>query len=125
MSVLQTSGVTKQLQSADDVIAELLGGPVGAGQVRTVAPAAAGLYAWWASPEVLPALKGPAHPSTPNLRLLYIGLATKLRSRLATTSVEAVARLCDAHSPGLCSKTSSTAPDGRTASSWSTTTSGG
>jgi hypothetical protein len=82
--VLHTSGVTTQLASADDVIAELLGEPVGAGDVRTLAPTAAGLYAWWASPDVFPALKGPAHPSTPDLRLLYIGLATNLRSRLTS-----------------------------------------
>jgi hypothetical protein len=67
-----------------ELLAELLAEPVGAGDVRTLAPTAAGLYAWWASPLVLPALKGPAHPSTPNLRLLYIGLATKLRSRLTS-----------------------------------------
>ena len=60
-----------QLASADDVIAELLAEPVGAGDVRTLAPAAAGLYAWWASPDVLPTLKGPTHPSSANLRLLY------------------------------------------------------
>lgn len=50
--------MTMQLASADEVIAELLGDPVGACDVRTLAPAAAGLYAWWAKPEVLPALKG-------------------------------------------------------------------
>lgn len=82
--MLHTSGVNTQLASADDVIAGLLAEPVGAREVRTLAPTAAGLYAWWASPDVLPALKGPAHPSTPDLRLLYIGLATNLRSRLTS-----------------------------------------
>lgn len=43
-----------------------------------------GLYAWWASPDVLSALAGPPNPSTPALRLLYVGIATKLRSRLAS-----------------------------------------
>ncbi len=75
---------TQQPESADAVTAELLADPVGAGDVRTLAPAASGLYAWWASGEVLPALSGSAHPSTPDLRLLYIGIATKLRSRLAS-----------------------------------------
>ena len=83
--MLHTSGVIMQLASADDVIAELLADPVGAGDVRTLAPAAAGLYAWWARPDVLPALNGPANPSSPNLRLLYIGVATNLRSRLANS----------------------------------------
>jgi hypothetical protein len=82
--VLHTSGVTTQPMSADDVIAELLAEPVGPGDVRTVAPSAAGLYAWWASPDVLPALKGPAHPSIRRLRLLYIGLARNLRRRLTS-----------------------------------------
>jgi hypothetical protein len=70
--------------STDAVTAELLAAPVGADDVRTLAPAAPGLYAWWASPDVLPTLTGPAHPSTPGLRLLYVGIATKLRSRLAS-----------------------------------------
>ncbi len=33
---------------------------------------------------MLPALSGPPHPSAPDLRLLYIGIATELRSRLAS-----------------------------------------
>lgn len=69
---------------ADAVTAELLADPIGAGNVRTLAPAVPGLYAWWASPDVLPALAGPRHPSTSGLRLLYVGIATKLRSRLAS-----------------------------------------
>jgi hypothetical protein len=70
--------------SADAVIAELLAAPVGAGDVRTLAPAVPGLYAWWASPNVLPALIGLAHPSSSGVRLLYVGIATKLRSRLTS-----------------------------------------
>ena len=53
-------------------------------EVPTRAPAVAGLYAWWASPEVLPALAGPMHPRLDDLRLLYVGIATRLRSRLAS-----------------------------------------
>lgn len=70
--------------SADAVSAELLAAPVGAGDIRTLAPSVPGLYAWWAAPDVLPALAGPVHPSRSDLRLLYIGIATKLRSRLVS-----------------------------------------
>lgn len=52
--------------------------------LTTAAPAIAGLYAWWAAPEVLPALAGPMHPRLHNLRLHYVGIATRLRSRLAS-----------------------------------------
>lgn len=68
----------------DAVIADLLAGLIGAADVRTHVPAASGLYAWWASPTVLPTLVGPPHPTIPDLRLLYVGIATKLRSRLAS-----------------------------------------
>lgn len=33
---------------------------------------------------VLPSLAGPMHPQLPDLRLLYVGIATKLRSRLVS-----------------------------------------
>jgi hypothetical protein len=68
----------------DAVVDELLAHPVRADEVRTKAPAAPGLYAWWALPVLLPKLAGSAHPTVPDLRLLYVGLATKLRSRLAS-----------------------------------------
>lgn len=74
----------RESASADAVSAELLTAPVGAGDIRTLAPSLPGLYAWWADPDVLPALAGPVHPSRSDLRLLYVGLATKLRSRLAS-----------------------------------------
>lgn len=47
-------------------------------------PAASGLYAWWAAPEVFPQLPGPAHPTEPELRLLYVGLAKNLRRRITS-----------------------------------------
>jgi len=47
-------------------------------------PAAPGLYAWWAPPEVFPQLPGPAHPTETAVRLLYIGLATNLRKRITS-----------------------------------------
>lgn len=68
----------------DTVVDELLAEPVSSSEVRTRAPSAPGLYAWWARPAILPDLVGLAHPSVPDLRLLYIGLATKLRIRLAS-----------------------------------------
>jgi hypothetical protein len=84
-AVRHAAAVTTQPVSADTVIAKLLVDPVCASDVRKLAPAAAGLYAWWGSPAVLPALTGPAHPSTPDLRLLYVGIASrKLRSRLSS-----------------------------------------
>jgi hypothetical protein len=82
--VSHAEDVPTEPASADAVSAELLTAPVGAGDVRTLVPTVPGLYAWWASPDVLPALIGPAHPSTAGLRLLYVGIATKLRSRLAS-----------------------------------------
>ncbi|WP_345353384.1 GIY-YIG nuclease family protein [Rhodococcus olei] len=46
-------------------------------------PAASGLYAWWAAPDVFAHLPGPAHPTEPGVRLLYVGLAKNLRRTLA------------------------------------------
>jgi hypothetical protein len=66
------------------VVDELLAPPLRTEEVRTQAPSAPGLYAWWAPPAILPELVGPAHSPVPDLRLLYVGLATKLRSRLAS-----------------------------------------
>jgi len=83
-AVHQTAAVTTSAAKPDVVIADLLADPISAADVRTRLPAAAGLYAWWANPAVLSALPGPEHPSVPALRLLYIGIATKLRSRLAS-----------------------------------------
>lgn len=76
--------MTAPSPAADAVIAELLADPISAADIRIRAPATSGIYAWWASPTVLPALTGAPHPSTLDLRLLYVGLATKLRSRLAS-----------------------------------------
>ncbi|MFE5708026.1 GIY-YIG nuclease family protein [Rhodococcus koreensis] len=47
-------------------------------------PAASGLYAWWAAPDLFPHLPGPAHPTDPSVRLLYVGLATNLRRRIGS-----------------------------------------
>lgn len=66
------------------IIDALLANPVHTSEVRKLVPAAPGLYAWWAAPTTLPELDGPAHPTVPDTRLLYVGLATKLRSRIAS-----------------------------------------
>ena len=76
--------MTTPSPGANAVIADLLRDPIGAGDVRTRVPATPGLYAWWASSAILPALSGPPHPSILDLRLLYVGIATRLRSRLAS-----------------------------------------
>lgn len=76
--------MTSARSALDGVVADLLAKPVRTSEVSTQAPAASGLYAWWAPPQVLPELVGPAHPTLSDLRLLYVGLATKLRSRLAS-----------------------------------------
>jgi hypothetical protein len=68
----------------DAVIARLVAEPIPSTEVSTRAPAAAGLYAWWASPTVLPELVGPMHPRLRDLRLLYVGVATRLRRRLGS-----------------------------------------
>jgi hypothetical protein len=82
--VVQTADMTSTRPALDAVVGELLANPVRTSDVSTQVPPASGLYAWWASPLVLPELIGPAHPTQSDLRLLYIGLATKLRSRLAS-----------------------------------------
>lgn len=66
------------------VIDALVDNPVRTEEVRALAPSAPGLYAWWAPAAILPALPGLPHPTVPGLRLLYVGLATKLRARLAS-----------------------------------------
>jgi GIY-YIG catalytic domain-containing protein len=74
--------VTRSGNGADAVIAALSGPPVAPTGLAAQVPRAPGLYAWWAHPAVLPAMTGPAHPADDGLRLLYVGLATALRSRL-------------------------------------------
>ncbi len=49
-----------------------------------VLPRTSGLYAWWASPSVLPSFPGPVNSADPGRRLLYLGKATRLRSRITS-----------------------------------------
>jgi hypothetical protein len=70
------------------VAKELCSPPVTAGDAGALLPREPGLYAWWASPDLLPGVSGPAHLSIDGLELLYIGLAQNLRTEWrATTSV--------------------------------------
>ncbi|MDX3749563.1 GIY-YIG nuclease family protein [Streptomyces sp. AK08-02] len=54
----------------------------------TTLPKTAGLYAWWAPPNTLPALPGPANTAEPERRLLYLGKATRLRSRIGSNHLK-------------------------------------
>jgi len=76
--------MSSEPRALDSVVERLVATPVGPATVRARAPAAPGLYAWWAPPAVLPDLAGTSHPAVPDLRLLYVGLATRLRSRLGS-----------------------------------------
>lgn len=62
---------------------QLLGEPIRFPQVVDSLPQAPGLYAWWAEPSILPDLPGLANEHDRTLRLLYVGLATNLRRRIA------------------------------------------
>ena len=120
-----TAAVTTQPAAAAAVIADLFDKPIGAGDVRTLAPMRPGLYAWWASPDVLPALVGAPSPSTPALRLLYVGIATRLRRRLVSDHLGLIGSSTLRRTlAGLLLDDEQSAPGGPTASSWSTTTSG-
>lgn len=74
--------MTEPVGGADAVLADLMRPPIVPSGIAAQAPREPGIYAWWAPPAVLPAMPGPAHPDAPGLRLLYVGLATTLRSRL-------------------------------------------
>ncbi|MCQ9179254.1 GIY-YIG nuclease family protein [Streptomyces sp. IBSBF 2953] len=47
-------------------------------------PTTAGLYAWWAPADVLASFHGPANSGDAHLRLLYLGKAKRLRSRIVS-----------------------------------------
>lgn len=74
--------MTQAADGADAVTADLMKPPILPSEIAARVPREPGLYAWWAPPTILPDMPGPAHPGDPGLRLLYIGLATALRSRL-------------------------------------------
>ncbi|MER8010335.1 GIY-YIG nuclease family protein [Streptomyces sp. NPDC094149] len=61
---------------------DLLSAPHVLGSALTVLPRTAGLYAWWAPPEVLALFSGPPNRADPSQRLLYVGKAKRLRTRI-------------------------------------------
>ncbi|MFI1563822.1 GIY-YIG nuclease family protein [Streptomyces sp. NPDC020490] len=65
-------------------ITALFTSPLSLCEAAAALPRTAGLYAWWAAPSVLPSFPGPANLADPNRRLLYLGKATRLRSRVAS-----------------------------------------
>jgi|SRR5690606_686366 len=71
-------------ESADLVgqVADLLITPVQLDVAVLALPQAVGLYAWWALTMVLPAFGGPTNPSASDQRLLYLGIARRLRTRI-------------------------------------------
>lgn len=64
--------------------ADLLGTPHSVGTALTALPSTAGLYAWWAPPEVLAAFDGPVNEGAQGQRLLYLGRAKRLRTRIVS-----------------------------------------
>lgn len=67
----------------EHVLRRLLVRPVGLAEVATMLPVGPGIYAWWATPGTLPEFGGLANPEAGDLRLLYLGMATSLRRRIA------------------------------------------
>lgn len=78
---METETVGAPSESVDDVIAALQMPLRAVDDVLVSLPRATGLYAWWAATNVLPHLPGPSHPADASVRLLYVGLATNLRTR--------------------------------------------
>jgi hypothetical protein len=72
-----------QAVAVEVVIRQLIADPQAPNDAKADLPSTTGLYAWWAAPSVLSDLTGPAHPDDPTIRLLYVGIATGLRSRIA------------------------------------------
>ncbi|MEV8547936.1 GIY-YIG nuclease family protein [Streptomyces sp. NPDC051572] len=62
--------------------AELHAKPHTLGAAVAALPITTGLYAWWAPPEVLAPFGGPVNESDPGQRLLYLGKAKRLRTRI-------------------------------------------
>ncbi|PZH02142.1 hypothetical protein C1I97_21840 [Streptomyces sp. NTH33] len=65
-------------------IAALSDSPHSLSEATAALPGTAGLCAWWAAPDVLPSFPGPANSADPGHRLLYVGKATRLRSRITS-----------------------------------------
>ncbi|MDG5806033.1 GIY-YIG nuclease family protein [Streptomyces ossamyceticus] len=70
---------TVQLATAD-----LLSAPQTPGRAADALPTTAGVYAWWAPPTVLTSFPGPVNTGDAGRRLLYLGKASRLRSRVVS-----------------------------------------
>lgn len=75
-------GVMGDAAGTDAIIRALTGSAHPVAELPALLPRRTGVYAWWAPPEILAPLPGPPHPSDDELRLLYIGIASDLRSRV-------------------------------------------
>ncbi|WP_416965319.1 GIY-YIG nuclease family protein [Streptomyces sp. Agncl-13] len=64
--------------------ADLLSAPRTLSAAVSALPTTPGLYAWWAPPEVLAPFPGPLNSGDSGWRLLYLGKASRLRSRIAS-----------------------------------------
>jgi hypothetical protein len=64
--------------------ADLLTTPNALSSAVAALPGTAGLYAWWAPPEVLAPFHGLTNSGDGGQRLLYVGKAKRLRSRIAS-----------------------------------------
>uniref|UniRef100_UPI0007C4B6D4 GIY-YIG nuclease family protein n=1 Tax=Streptomyces prunicolor TaxID=67348 RepID=UPI0007C4B6D4 len=64
--------------------ADLRAKPHDLGAAVAALPITGGLYAWWAAPEVLATFGEPANESDPGQRLLYLGKAKRLRTRIVS-----------------------------------------
>jgi hypothetical protein len=64
--------------------ADLLSAPQALGRAPSALPTTAGVYAWWAPPEVMVSFPGPANTGDAGRRLLYLGKASRLRSRVVS-----------------------------------------
>jgi len=74
--------VTVHEGALDQITRELCRQPSDLTDVATL-PAGPGLYAWWAPSVVFPDLPGQPNSSSPELRLLYLGITTRpLRKRI-------------------------------------------
>ncbi|MFC9465690.1 GIY-YIG nuclease family protein [Streptomyces coelicoflavus] len=62
----------------------LFASPRSLSEAAAALPRTAGLYAWWAPPSTLPSFPGPVNPADPGRRLLYLGKATRLRTRVTS-----------------------------------------
>lgn len=70
------------MRDALTVAKNLCGPTLDTDEAAALLPRASGLYAWWAPPGLLPGVSGPPHPSDEGRELIYIGLATNLRTRV-------------------------------------------